>query len=236
MPSVSASSWMPSRILLLDGRAGAARAAHGAQRPGSRRRGCRWQSTSRWSSASPGRGTRPRPLLERAHDGRAAGRLRGVNVPAASRSTRPSRWNSWKPLRMRGSSVPPATGDTTCCGKRQPSCSAISKRVGLGALGVVRAQVDVGEAPAVLVGHLRAQAVDVVVVAADGDDARPVDRGAGDLAGLEVVGNEDVARRGRGARRATRRCPARLPVEAHANTVKPSSTARVAATDTTRSL
>ena len=30
--------------------------------------------------------------------------------------------------------------------------------------------------------------------------------------------------------------PARLPVEAQANIVKPSSTARVAATDTTRSL
>ena len=65
--------------------------------------------------------------------------------------------------------------------------------VGLRALGVVGAQVDVREAPLVLVRHLRAQPVHVVVVAADGDDARPVDAGAGDLAGFEIVGDEDVA-------------------------------------------
>jgi hypothetical protein len=65
--------------------------------------------------------------------------------------------------------------------------------VGLGALGVVRAKIDVGKAPAVLVGHLRAQPVDVVVIAADGNDARIVNCSAGDLAWFQVVGNENRA-------------------------------------------
>src|SRR5262249_53640267 len=63
----------------------------------------------------------------------------------------------------------------------------------LGAFGIVRAQVDVDEGPAVLVGDLAAQPVDVVVVAADRHRARSVDGGADDLALLEVVGDEDEA-------------------------------------------
>ena len=64
----------------------------------------------------------------------------------------------------------------------------------LGAFGVVAAQVDVGEAPAVPIRDLRAQPVHVVVVAFDGDDVRAIDRGAENLRRLEIVGNEDVAR------------------------------------------
>ena len=108
--------------------------------------------------------------------------------------------------------------------------------VGLGALRVVGAEVDVGESPAVGVSHLRAQAVDVVVVAAHGDDARTIDAGAGDLAELEIVGDEDDSTTdpSRAACEAT--LPARFPVDAHEKTEKPNSTARVAAIDTTRSL
>src|SRR5205823_6057968 len=43
-----------------------------------------------------------------------------------------------------------------------------------------------------LAGQLRAQPVDVVVVAVDGDDVRPVDAGREDLRLLEVGGDEDV--------------------------------------------
>ena len=63
---------------------------------------------------------------------------------------------------------------------------------GLGAFGVVGAEVDVDEAPVVLVGDLGAEAVDVVVVAVDADEARAVDLGVEDLCGLEVGGDEDA--------------------------------------------
>ena len=63
---------------------------------------------------------------------------------------------------------------------------------GLRAFGVVGAQVHVDEAPVVLVGDQRAEAVDVVVVAVDADQARAVDLGVEDLGGLEVGGDEDA--------------------------------------------
>jgi len=40
---------------------------------------------------------------------------------------------------------------------------------------------------------LRAEAVDVIVVAIDAHDARAVNRGVEDLGGLEVRGNEDAS-------------------------------------------
>ena len=63
---------------------------------------------------------------------------------------------------------------------------------GLAAFGVIRAHVDVDEGPGVLVGELGAEAVDVVVVAVDGDKRGAVDTGADDLAALEIAGDEDV--------------------------------------------
>jgi hypothetical protein len=63
---------------------------------------------------------------------------------------------------------------------------------GLGAFGVVGAEVDVDEAPGVLVGDLGAEAVDVVVVAVDADETRTVDLGVEDLCRLEVGGDEDA--------------------------------------------
>jgi hypothetical protein len=63
----------------------------------------------------------------------------------------------------------------------------------LGALGVVRAQVDVHERPAVaLARELRAEPVDGVVVAAHADDLRAVCARGEDLLGLEVGGDEHV--------------------------------------------
>ena len=67
------------------------------------------------------------------------------------------------------------------------------ERARLGAFRVVRAEVDVGEAPAVPIRDLRAQPVDVVVGAVDRHDPRAVHRRSDDLAGLEVVGDEDEA-------------------------------------------
>ncbi len=57
----------------------------------------------------------------------------------------------------------------------------------LRAFGVVRAQVDVDEAPAVPIRHLRAQPVHIVVVAGDGENRRPEDGRPEQLPGLEVV-------------------------------------------------
>ena len=64
--------------------------------------------------------------------------------------------------------------------------------MGLGAFGVVGAQIDVDEAPFEAVGDLRAEAIDVVVVAVDAHDARAVDGGVQDFGGLEIGGNEDA--------------------------------------------
>ncbi len=62
---------------------------------------------------------------------------------------------------------------------------------GFGAFGVVGAKVDVDEAPGVLVGDEGAEAVYVVVVAVDADEACSVDEGVEDLGWLEVCGDED---------------------------------------------
>jgi hypothetical protein len=73
----------------------------------------------------------------------------------------------------------------------------------LRALGVIGAQVDVDERPAVLVADLAAETIDVVIVAADRDRPRAVDSGADDLPLLDVIGNEDEAAQA-GARRMRR--------------------------------
>ncbi len=62
---------------------------------------------------------------------------------------------------------------------------------GLGTFSIVRAKVDVDEAPGVFVSDLGAEAVDVVVVSIDADEAGPVDLGVEDLGGLEVGWDED---------------------------------------------
>ena len=82
----------------------------------------------------------------------------------------------------------------------------------LGALGVVGAQVDVDDAPAVAVADLRAEPVHAVVVATHADERRAIDGGAHELGGLEVLGHEDdraQARRGRARRHRVGEVPGR---------------------------
>ena len=62
----------------------------------------------------------------------------------------------------------------------------------LGALGVIRAEVHVDEAPAVFAGDLGAQAVHLVVGAADADDVGAEHQGAEHLGGFQVGGDEHV--------------------------------------------
>ena len=85
-----------------------------SESPDSRRPGCRSRSTWRSCSGAPardGRGrrrARARPARSRPPAPRGCAAAR----PRPGRSSRSSR----KPRTMRGSSVPPATGDTRCCG------------------------------------------------------------------------------------------------------------------------
>ncbi len=62
----------------------------------------------------------------------------------------------------------------------------------LGALGIVRTQIDVDESPAVFVADLAAQAIDIVVVAFDGDGLGTVNGRADDFSLLEAVGDEHI--------------------------------------------
>ena len=94
---------------------------------------------------------------------------------------------------MRGSSVPPGHRRHDVIGISPAKLLGDLEAHRLGAFGVVAAQVDVGESPAVAIRDLRAQPVHVVVVAFDGDDVRAIDGGAENLRGLEVVRDEDVA-------------------------------------------
>ena len=84
-------------------------------------------------------------------------------------------------------------------------------------------------------GHLRAQPVDVVVVAVDGDQRAAVDRGLTILPASRSPGIEHD-RLEPGPSRGAATALARLPVEAQATVVKPSCWAADSATATTRSL
>jgi hypothetical protein len=107
---------------------------------------------------------------------------------------------------------------------------------GLGALGVVRADVHVHERPALLLaGDLGGEAVDVVVVAVDRHQVLGVDGRVHLLGLLEVARDEhhglDPARAPAAAT-----AFARLPVLGQAKTLRPSSRAALRAQATTRSL
>src|SRR5215475_1837083 len=62
----------------------------------------------------------------------------------------------------------------------------------LGALGVVRAQIHVDQAPVKPIGDLRAETVDVIVVAVDADDAGAVNGGIQNFGRLEIGGDKDA--------------------------------------------
>ena len=92
---------------------------------------------------------------------------------------------------------------------------------GLAALGVVRPEVDVDEAPAGLVGDLEAQPVHVVVRAVDGHDRRAVRERVLDLGALEVRRARTRRQGCPSAAAAAAVAPARLPVEAQASVSMP---------------
>ena len=132
------------------------------------------------------------PGVQRLDHRRAAGRLRRVDLRHRSvdEADRARLAEAARDARQQR-----AAGDGRDDVLRQPPAELLDdlEAERLGALGVVGAQVDVGEAPAVLVGDLRAEPVDVVVVAADRHQLRLIDGRADHLARLEVVRDEDVA-------------------------------------------
>src|SRR5581483_3210083 len=65
------------------------------------------------------------------------------------------------------------------------------KAHGLGTLGIVRTEIDVHKSPVMLVGNLRAKAVDVIVAARDADQRRAINLRAEHLGRLEISGNKD---------------------------------------------
>jgi hypothetical protein len=107
--------------------------------------------------------------------------------------------------------------------------------VGLGAFGVIRPQVHVDDRPAVFVGDLGAEAVDIVVVAADAHHVSGRRSGAEHFALLQIVGIITKQRMPAWAAWAAVLL-ARLPVLAQPTVSKPNSIALLIATETTRSL
>ena len=112
----------------------------------------------------------------------------------ASASTRPSATSSRERLVDLGQQRAGRDRDDDLL--RQPPAELLGDLVAerLGALGVVRPQVDVDERPSRSrsPASSRAEPVDVVVGALDRDQRAAVDRGRDDLAGLEVGRDEDA--------------------------------------------
>jgi len=75
----------------------------------------------------------------------------------------------------------------------------------LAALGIERPEVHVDERPALLVGDLQPEPVDVVVGAVDADDGGAVREGVVDLGGLQVGRDEDEGPQAGRSRRRGRR-------------------------------
>src|SRR5437867_7038039 len=63
--------------------------------------------------------------------------------------------------------------------------------MGLGALGVIGAQVDVDEGPAIFIADFSAQPIDVIIVAFDGYRFWTINGRADDFALLESVGRSE---------------------------------------------
>ena len=107
-------------------------------------------------------------------------------------STRPSATNSSNALRILVMSEPPAMGHDYVVRETPAELLGDFKANCLGAFGIEGAQVDVDETPVVAIGDLRAETIDVVVVAVDADQRRAVNLGVENLRRLEIGGDEDV--------------------------------------------
>ena len=114
-----------------------------------------------------------------------------LNV-GSSPSSSPSSIHSSNPRAIFVNSDPDAIGHDDPVGQLEAELLGGLERERLRALRVVRAHVDVHERPLVLARELGAQPVDVVVVAADGDQVRAVDAGREHLLLLEVGRDEHV--------------------------------------------
>ena len=64
--------------------------------------------------------------------------------------------------------------------------------MGLRAFGIIGPQIHIDEAPLEAVGNLRAQPVDVVIVAVDAHDTGTVDGGVQHFCGFEICRNENA--------------------------------------------
>src|SRR5207245_9769573 len=83
-------------------------------------------------------------------------------------------------------------GRDTVIGKRPAELRGDFVAVGFRAFGIVRAQIDVDEAPVEAVGNLRAEAIDVIVVAVDAHDARAINGRVQYFGGFEIGRDEDA--------------------------------------------
>jgi len=122
-------------------------------------------------------------------DGRAAGSLRAeefywLGSDPAEKYEFVERFGDFADERSAGH------GNDHVIGKSPAELFGDFVAVRFGAFGVVGAEVDVNEAPLEAVGDLRAEAIDVVVVAVDADDAGAVDGSVEDFSGFEIGGNE----------------------------------------------
>ena len=133
------------------------------------------------------------PFLDRDRDGRAAGGLRTEEAHGACGFLdQAQEYQLIEGLANLANQAAAGHGNDDVV--RQAPAKLLGNLVAdrLRAFGIVRAQIDVDEAPVVLVRDQRGEAVDVVVVAVDADEARTIDQGVEDLGGLQVCGHQDA--------------------------------------------
>ncbi len=91
-------------------------------------------------------------------------------------------------------------GTTVCCGNRQPNLLGDLESVGLGPFGVIWPQIDVHDGPAIFVGDLRAEPIDVIIRPANSHHRRAEDQAAQNLSLLQIVRDHDKATNARHGR------------------------------------
>ena len=211
-------------------RCGARRRARTARRPG-----CRSPASGRSCPAAPG-GITSWPSANAFATGEQPVAC-APNTRYGVGSTSPSLPSSWKPLSTLVSCEPDATGTTICSGQPPPELLGDLEAQRLGALRVVRADVDVDERPVLVLGRqLGGEPVDVVVVAVDGQQRAAVHGRREDLGLLERRRDEHHGVPARAGGRGGDGVGQVAGGRAGTARVKPSSRAAARATATTRSL
>src|SRR2546425_4705795 len=77
-------------------------------------------------------------------------------------------------------------------GKSPPELLGDLESIGLGAFRVVAAQINIGKAPSMTLSNLRAEPVDIVIIASDCDQRGIVDCRAEHFACLQIMRDKDV--------------------------------------------